>query len=567
MAGGTIEHGALALAVTGELRAALRGKPCRAFSSDVRVRIPETDLATYPDLSIVCGQLETAPDDKDAITNPIVLVEVLSDSTEPTTGGRRRPTTGASRRSASTCSSHRGSPARSAPAVAGRRVGAPRGPPGRDDRARVPGCPARRRRRLRMKFLPTDLPGVILIEPDVFKDARGFFLETYHERKYARGRDPAALRPGQPLALGPGHAARPARPAAQAPGQARPRGGGRDVRRRGGHPPRLAHLREVGRLRALRRELPPALDPARLRPRLLRHERARARRVQVHRLLRPRRRAGGRLERPRHRHRLADRDARPSRRRTPPPPASPTSSTACRPWPAEPALPVARAIQVQIQRLARPRWCNAYRQRLLSQSRSADPRGRGGAMCDRIRVLAGVLGARSPCLSAACGGGGGGAGPTTPTVDPGCRRRLPRRWWLRGTAFPWKPGSPGECPSRRPAREPRGDRGLDVRGQRRRRAAHPRRLLLRPAIAKQCTILAFSVSTTAKPEKIRTDSAAAGTYTLFVENTGPATRDVSFQVVLTPTTASALAALGLRRGAQAMPLGQKRPLQGHVTLR
>ena len=38
-----------------------------------------------------------------------------------------------------------------------------------------------------MKFLPTDLPGVILIEPDVFKDARGFFLETYHEKKYAEG--------------------------------------------------------------------------------------------------------------------------------------------------------------------------------------------------------------------------------------------------------------------------------------------------------------------------------------------------------------------------------------------
>ena len=38
-----------------------------------------------------------------------------------------------------------------------------------------------------MRFLPTDLPGVLLIEPDVFKDARGFFLETYHERKYAEG--------------------------------------------------------------------------------------------------------------------------------------------------------------------------------------------------------------------------------------------------------------------------------------------------------------------------------------------------------------------------------------------
>ena len=82
MAGGTPEHSALAAAVIGELRSALRGKPCRVFTSDLRVRIPQTDLATYPDLSIVCGQLETAPDDKDAITNPIVLVEVLSDSTE-----------------------------------------------------------------------------------------------------------------------------------------------------------------------------------------------------------------------------------------------------------------------------------------------------------------------------------------------------------------------------------------------------------------------------------------------------------------------------------------------------
>jgi Uma2 family endonuclease len=82
MAGGTPRHGALAAAMTGELHAALRGGPCRGYSSDVRVRIPETGLSTYPDLSVVCGELETAPDDKDAITNPIVLVEVLSDSTE-----------------------------------------------------------------------------------------------------------------------------------------------------------------------------------------------------------------------------------------------------------------------------------------------------------------------------------------------------------------------------------------------------------------------------------------------------------------------------------------------------
>lgn len=36
-----------------------------------------------------------------------------------------------------------------------------------------------------MKFTPTELPGVILIEPDVHRDGRGFFLETHHQRKYA----------------------------------------------------------------------------------------------------------------------------------------------------------------------------------------------------------------------------------------------------------------------------------------------------------------------------------------------------------------------------------------------
>jgi dTDP-4-dehydrorhamnose 3,5-epimerase len=38
-----------------------------------------------------------------------------------------------------------------------------------------------------MKFLTTPLPGVIVIEPDVFQDPRGFFFETYHARKYREG--------------------------------------------------------------------------------------------------------------------------------------------------------------------------------------------------------------------------------------------------------------------------------------------------------------------------------------------------------------------------------------------
>jgi Uma2 family endonuclease len=82
MSGGTPEHGALAVAISGDLRVALKGKPCRVYSSDVRVRVLATGLSTYPDVTVVCGAAETAPEDPSALINPVLLVEVLSDSTE-----------------------------------------------------------------------------------------------------------------------------------------------------------------------------------------------------------------------------------------------------------------------------------------------------------------------------------------------------------------------------------------------------------------------------------------------------------------------------------------------------
>ena len=89
MAGGTPEHARLALAVGAELRAAVRGRPCVVFSSDLRVRIQDTDRATYPDVTVVCGERRAPDDDPDAVTNPIVLVEVLSDSTEQADRGEK----------------------------------------------------------------------------------------------------------------------------------------------------------------------------------------------------------------------------------------------------------------------------------------------------------------------------------------------------------------------------------------------------------------------------------------------------------------------------------------------
>lgn len=82
MAGGTEEHARLALNMGAELRAALKGKPCKVYSSDLRVKVEETGLCTYPDVSVACGHVETAADDRHALINPIVLVEVLSESSE-----------------------------------------------------------------------------------------------------------------------------------------------------------------------------------------------------------------------------------------------------------------------------------------------------------------------------------------------------------------------------------------------------------------------------------------------------------------------------------------------------
>ena len=72
----------LIAAVVAALTAGLRGKRCRVYSSDLRVRVRASGLATYPDVSVVCGKLELDPEDELAAVNPVVLVEVLSPTSE-----------------------------------------------------------------------------------------------------------------------------------------------------------------------------------------------------------------------------------------------------------------------------------------------------------------------------------------------------------------------------------------------------------------------------------------------------------------------------------------------------
>jgi len=82
MAGGTPEHAALKAAVTGLLFTQIRGGRCRAHDADLRVRVLGTGLATYPDVTVVCGPSQRDPGDAHAVTNPTLIVEVLSTSTE-----------------------------------------------------------------------------------------------------------------------------------------------------------------------------------------------------------------------------------------------------------------------------------------------------------------------------------------------------------------------------------------------------------------------------------------------------------------------------------------------------
>lgn len=89
MSGGSVNHNRIAGNVFAALRAAMRGKRCEAFVADMRLLVKRRQLYTYPDVMVVCGQVEFAPGRKDTVTNPVVIVEVLSPSTEAYDRGRK----------------------------------------------------------------------------------------------------------------------------------------------------------------------------------------------------------------------------------------------------------------------------------------------------------------------------------------------------------------------------------------------------------------------------------------------------------------------------------------------
>jgi Uma2 family endonuclease len=89
MAGASRMHNLVAGNTFGELRQQLKGRPCEAYTSDMRVKVEATGRATYPDVVVVCGEPKFADDVKDTLLNPLVIVEVLSPSTEADDRGEK----------------------------------------------------------------------------------------------------------------------------------------------------------------------------------------------------------------------------------------------------------------------------------------------------------------------------------------------------------------------------------------------------------------------------------------------------------------------------------------------
>jgi Uma2 family endonuclease len=89
MSGGTMPHSLIASNLIAALATHLKGKPCLAFTSDLRVKVEACGLYTYPDVSVACGKPQLEDEHNDVLLNPTVIAEVLSDSREAYDRGKK----------------------------------------------------------------------------------------------------------------------------------------------------------------------------------------------------------------------------------------------------------------------------------------------------------------------------------------------------------------------------------------------------------------------------------------------------------------------------------------------
>lgn len=89
MTGARDAHNRIALNTASALLAALRGTPCRVFMSDMKLHVEAADAVFYPDVLVTCDARDCSPEADVAKRHPLLIVEVLSDSTAAYDRGRK----------------------------------------------------------------------------------------------------------------------------------------------------------------------------------------------------------------------------------------------------------------------------------------------------------------------------------------------------------------------------------------------------------------------------------------------------------------------------------------------
>ena len=89
LAGSSKRHNLITGNVIAELNTRLRKSPCEVYPSDMKVRVPDSRKFFYPDVSVVCSESRFADDERDVLLNPILIVEILSESTAAFDRGKK----------------------------------------------------------------------------------------------------------------------------------------------------------------------------------------------------------------------------------------------------------------------------------------------------------------------------------------------------------------------------------------------------------------------------------------------------------------------------------------------
>jgi Uma2 family endonuclease len=89
MSGASRRHNLISINITGNLYPQLKNRSCEMYAADMRVNICASGLYTYPDIVVVCGEPEFEDQIFDTLLNPVIIIEILSKSTENYERGKK----------------------------------------------------------------------------------------------------------------------------------------------------------------------------------------------------------------------------------------------------------------------------------------------------------------------------------------------------------------------------------------------------------------------------------------------------------------------------------------------